>query len=149
MKHAFLPLAILLVAACSPADNDASANGAANQVEPAAEAPTAAVPSLAGQWDVVAINGGPVQQAYAMDAEVGPDRFTIQSECVRIPFDYRQDGNGVTFTPAQGGGCGRVRTLDEDSVAKVVGGASMAIFGADGSTVDLSGSGGSLSMTRR
>lgn len=141
----------LLLAACNPAAEEPSSNQAnqANQVEqPPAEKEAAAVPSLEGQWRVTAINGAPLTQYYAMNANFGADRLTISSECVSLAWDFRQDRNIVNFALENVSTC-RERTHNEDEIEEVVTLANIAMFSDEGRQVELSGPGGSATMTRR
>ena len=144
----FLP-ALLLVSACaSETDEAQQPQEQAEQAEtPASE--QEAVPSLAGSWSVASIEGADLTQYYDMNATVTDDRFTIESECVRIAFDYRQDRNIVSFDPVQAAGCERMRTHNEDQIGPIIDQANIAIFSDGGDTVELTGPGGRVTLTRR
>jgi len=55
----------------------------------------------------------------------------------------------VQFTPAAGVECGRVRSPAELLANNTVKLANTAIFSDDGKTVQISGPGGTISMSRR
>ena len=145
MNRLILPF-LLCVAACSPA----AEQPAANQAEAsAAQEEAAPVPALAGNWNVTAINGKPLTQIFTMTAAVTGDRLTINSDCVAMTWSYRQDRNLVTFTKVSTRECPRGRTLNEDQAEKALGMANIAIFSDEGREVQLSGAGGTVTMTRR
>lgn len=139
-----LPM-LLLLAACTPA-----ADEPANEADaPAAEEEAAPVPSLAGDWRVSAINGRGLTQPHPMDASFTGDRLTIRSDCVRMAWDYHQDRNIVTFGSVSESGCPGSRMPDESQVQGAISQANIAMFSQNGDEVNLSGPGGSVTMTRR
>ena len=146
MKH-FLPAFVLAVAACSP-----SAEQPANQANaadtPASEA-KAPVPSLEGEWVVDQLNGKAPDQTWPMTAEVTAGKFTLDSECRHLTYSMSQQGNIVKFTQLPGGGCARFPSPAESIAEKGVKLANIAMFEEDGKTVQLSGPGGTVSMSRR
>jgi hypothetical protein len=145
MRFMFVPAALLSLAACSqPAEQQPAA---AN--EALSETVQAAVPSLEGEWVVELANGKALDQMWPMTASATKDRFTIASDCRRMSWTFKQDRNFVQFTPAGGAECGRVRSPAEllaDSSVKL---AQTVIFEDEGSSAQISGSGGTLSMKRR
>jgi hypothetical protein len=145
MRFMFVPAALLSLAACSqPAEQQPAA---AN--ETLSETVQAAVPSLEGEWVVELANGKALDQMWPMTASATKDRFTIASDCRRMSWTFKQDRNFVQFTPAGGAECGRVRSPAEllaDSSVKL---AQTVIFEDEGSSAQISGSGGTLSMKRR
>ena len=146
MKKLLLSL-MLGIAACSPAAEQPAANQAestANQSE--AKAP---VPSLEGEWVVDQLNGKALDQTWPMTAEATADRFTIVSECRRLGYSMGQQGNIVKFTPVPGGDCARFRSPAEFIAEKAVKLANIAMFTDEGRTVQLTGPGGIVQMTRR
>ena len=151
MKRTILPLAILCLAACSqdapPAANEAANSGEANA---AAEAP-AAVPSLVGSWAVSQINGQAPDQVWPMTAEIGADSFVLTSECRKLGYSFKQDRNVVQLAPsaAASADCGRVKSPAEQLAEKALGLANIAMFSDEGRSVELSGAGGRVTMTRR
>ena len=141
---------LLLVAACSgpdpvPATNEGTANAA--QV-PQAER---AVPALAGQWQVAALDGRPVGSASVMTATFRDGRAIISSGCLRRAWTFTQNKNVVAFAadPAGSSNCGGGTSGDQETAYAVVSGANIAIFDKDGSEASLSGSGGNLTLRRR
>jgi len=149
MKSLVLPVAALLLAACSgPADQQqpAANNAAAAEAVETAQAP---VPSLEGEWAVEQANGKALDQIWPMTATATKDRFTLISECRKMAWTFKQDRNFVQFTPTAGVECGRVRSPAEllaDSTVKL---AQTVIFEDGGRRVQISGSGGTLSLKRR
>ena len=148
MKTILLSIAALSLAACSePAQQQPAANNAA--VAEANEAEQAPIPSLEGEWVVEQANSKAPDQIWPMTAEATKDRFTIVSECRRMSWTFKQDGNLIQFTPAAGVECARVRSPAEllaDSTVKL---ANTVVFSDGGRTVQISGAGGTISMTRR
>ena len=145
LNRCVLPVLLLLLAACTP-----SAEEPVNEAQaPAAEEEAAAVPSLAGEWSVVQINGRDLTQAHAMNASFAGDRLTISSDCVRLGWDYSQNRNIVTFGSASDSGCPGSRMPDENQIKGVISQANIAMFSGNGQEVQLSGPGGSVTMTRR
>lgn len=147
MNRLLATIAILSIAGCSPAAEEEAAAPADNVTE-AAAAPQEEVPSLEGQWTVTQIQNAPLQQAYTMRANVGPDRLTIESDCVRKAWDYTQNRNVVSFTKAEVPSCGRVPTPDEEVIEKAIGNATIVIFSNEGQEAQFSGAGGSVTMTK-
>jgi hypothetical protein len=139
-------MALPLLAACSPAAEETVVN---ESQAPAAQQEPAAVPDLAGEWDVVAINSGPLDQIFDMNATATDDRLTVRSDCVSMSWSYVQDRNMVSFTPASVVNCPRGRTRNEDQVEGAIGRANIAMFADEGREVQLSGAGGTVTMTRR
>ena len=155
MTRAVLPI-LVLVSACgqgaeqpqaNSAGNAAANQAAANAAQPAA----AAVPSLVGEWTITSINGRAPDQIWPMVARVTADSFTIQSECRRMAWTFRQDRNVIQLAPDPGSStdCARVRSPAELMIEKPVGLANIAMFGSDGREVELTGPGGRVTMTRR
>jgi len=147
MKPLLLSVFALSMAACSqPAEQTAANNAETAQANEAAQA---AVPSLEGEWVVEQLNGKNPDQIWPMTAEATKDRFSIVSECRTMSWSFKQDRQFVQFTPVPGGECGRVRSPAEllaSSTAKL---ANTAIFSGDGRSVQISGPGGTISMSRR
>jgi hypothetical protein len=148
MRKILLSIAILSLAACSqPAEQQPAANEAA-AVE-TNETAQAAIPSLEGEWVVEQANGKAPDQIWPMMAEATKDRFTIVSECRKMSWAFKQDRNFVQFTPAAGVECGRVRSPAELLASATVRLANTAVFADEGRSVQISGPGGTISMTRR
>jgi len=146
MKPFLLSMVALLIAACSQPAEQPAAN---NTVETNETAQAAAVPSLEGEWVVEQLNGKNPDQIWPMTAEATKDRFSIVSECRTMSWTFKQDRQFVQFTPVPGGECGRVRSPAEllaNNTAKL---ANTAIFSEDGRSVQISGPGGTISMSRR
>lgn len=141
---------LLLLCACGP-----TAEEPANQAEPAASQPARSeqekrvIPSLAGQWTVTHINQAAPRQTWPLEAAVTDSRLTLQSECVRMAWDYRQDGNIVQFTSVPVESCERVLSPAEEMVSEPIGLANIAMFSNEGREVLLSGPGGTVAMRRR
>lgn len=144
MKYLLCALALSL-ASCSPSAEEPPANQAESPA-PEAKKP---VPSLAGEWVVDQLNGGALDQTWPMTAEVTADRFTIVSECHRLRYEMSQQGNIVKFNPVPGSDCDRFKSPAEQLAEKGVKLANIAMFSDDGRTVQLSGPGGTVSMSRR
>jgi len=148
MKRIFLSIVALSLAACSqPAEHRPAANNA--EAAEANEPAQASVPSLEGEWVVEQGNGKALDQIWPMAAQATKDHFTIVSECRKMSWTFKQDGNFVQFTPVPGGECGRVRSPAELLANATVKLANTAIFSDDGRTVQISGPGGTISMRRR
>lgn len=146
MKHILLSIAVLSLAACSQPAEQSANEAASAEANDVAQAP---VPSLEGEWVVEQGNSKPLDQLWPMTAEATEDRFTITSECRKMSWTFKQDRNFVQFTPAGGVECGRVRSPAEllaDSTVKL---ANTAVFSEEGRAVQISGPGGTLSLTRR
>lgn len=139
-------LAVLCVAACSPAADEPTVN----QVENVAnETKPAEVPSLTGEWDVTALGGQPLQQVFPMRASFAGDQMTVHSECVTFVWNYTQNRNIVAFKPVSSRGCGRNQTTNENEIERAMKGANIALFAREGREVQLSGNGGTATMVRR
>ena len=150
MNRTILTLAIISLAACSkdappPATNDV------NAVETnTAEAP-AAVPSLVGTWTVSQINGQAPNQVWPMTAQISADKFVLVSECRKLGYDFHQDRNLIHLTPsaAASANCGRSKSPAEQFIEKPLSMANIAMFSNEGRSVELSGAGGRIMMTRK
>ena len=148
MKKILLSIAALSLAACSqPAEQQPAENGAA--IAEADETAQAPIPSLEGEWVVEQANSKAPDQIWPMTAEVTKNHFTILSECRKMSWTFKQDRNFVQFTPAAGVECARVRSPAENLANATVKLANTAVFSDEGRTVQISGSGGTISMTRR
>jgi hypothetical protein len=145
MRCMFVPAALLSLAACSqPAEQEAApANEAAN------ETVQAVVPSIEGEWDVTALGGRPLQQVFPMRATFAEAQTTVRSECLTFVWDYTQERNIVAFKPVSSGGCGRNHTTNENEIERAMKGANIALFAEGGRVVQLSGNGGTATLTRR
>jgi hypothetical protein len=149
MKKILLSLAALSLAACSqPGEQQqtAATDAAGVEITETAQAP---IPSLEGEWVVEQANGKAPDQIWPMTAEATKDHFTIVSECRKMSWAFKQDRNFVVFTPAAGVECGRVRSPAEILANNTVKLANTAVFADEGRTVQISGPGGTISMTRR
>ena len=143
-KIIFLSIAALSLAACSqPAEQPATNEVAAEEAAPVP------IPSLEGEWVVEQGNSKPLDQLWPMTVEATKDRFTITSECRTMSWTFKQDRNFVQFTPATGVECGRVRSPAELLANNTVKLANTVVFSEEGRAVQISGPGGTLSMTRR
>ena len=146
-KIVLLSLAALSLAACSqPAEQPAANEADSVEANAAAQAP---VPSLEGEWVVEQGNSKPLDQLWPMTAEATKDRFTITSDCRKMSWTFRQDRNLVQFAPAGGAECGRVRSPAELLANNTVKLANTVVFAEEGKAVQISGPGGTLSLTRR
>jgi hypothetical protein len=141
-----MTIAALLVVGCSPAANEPAANQAE---KPAVQEKPADVPSLAGEWSVTALGGKPLQQVFPMTASITADKATVHSECVTFVWSYTQNRNIVAFTPVSTGHCGRNQTTNENEIERALKGANIALFSNEGREVQLSGNGGTATLTRR
>ena len=148
MKRVVVLLA-LPIAACSPSSEQLAANNVATETNQAAAAPKAAVPSLEGEWVVDQLNGNPPNQTWPMTVEATSDHLTITSECHRFSYAMEQKGNIVKFTQSPDVGCGRFRSPAEFIAEKAVKLGNIAIFSDEGRSVQLSGPGGTMTMSRR
>jgi hypothetical protein len=138
-------LAVLCVAGCSPTADEP----AANQVEKPAETKPAEPPSLTGEWDVTALGGQALQQVFPMRASFAGGQMTVRSECVTFVWNYTQDRNVVAFKPISSRGCGRNQTTNENEIERAMKGANIALFAQEGREVQLSGNGGTATLSRR
>lgn len=137
---------MLCLAGCSPAANPPDSNRAEKSTP---QEKPAEIPSLTGEWSVTASNGTPLTQIFPMTASVSGDQLTIHSECVSFAWSYTQDRNFVAFKPGAVRHCARNQTQSENEVQRAIDGASIALFLGDGREVQLSGNGGTATLTRR
>ncbi len=148
MKQIFLAVLALSIAACSkPAEQSPAANHA--EAVSANETAQTPVPSLEGMWSIDQLNGNKPDQIWPMSAEVTKDKFTIVSECRRMSWSMKQNRNLLQFTPIPSGECGRVRSPAEIVADKTIKLGTMAVFSDEGRTAQISGAGGTLTMTRK
>ena len=147
MKQLILCIAALSLAACSkPAEQQQPVANAVAETNDTAQVP---VPSLEGEWVVEQTNGKPPDQIWPMTAEATKDQFTILSECRKMSWSYKQDGNLIQFTPGAGVECGRVRSPAELLANNTVKLANTVIFSDEDRTMQISGPGGTITLTRR
>ena len=138
----------LSIAACSkPAEQQPEAQNP--DTAATNESAQASVPALEGSWAIDQLNGKQPDQIWPMTAEVTKDKFTIVSDCRRMSWSMKQDRNLVQFTPVPGGECARVRSPAEIVADKTIKLANIAVFSNEGRTAQISGAGGTLSMTRK
>ncbi len=143
-KIILLSIAALSLAACSqPAEQSA-----ANEVA-AEETALVPIPSLEGEWVVEEANSKALDQIWPMTAEATKEQFSLMSECRTMSWTFKQDRNFVQFAPATGVECGRVRSPAELLANNTVKLANTVVFSEEGRAVQISGPGGTLSMTRR
>jgi hypothetical protein len=158
MKRALTIAALLLAAACKqqgavPAAADESGGNTENPANAPVSAPLeaeGAVPSLAGDWRVAALDGRPM--GASVTASFQADKASLSSGCFRRSWIYTQKRNVVTFAanPAGSANCGGGVPGDDMQAAEdALGKANMAIFSDDGSEAKLSGYGGGLKLERR
>ena len=150
MNRTLAATALLLLAGCGEQKqvpstmNDASAatSAAATKKE---------VPSLAGQWVVATIDGRPVGEGSAMTASFEGAKAVIAAGCLRRAWSYSQKQNVIAFQSAPEGSanCGRSPSGEQESAYVALENSNMAIFGKDGRTASLSGTGGNLGLERR
>ena len=147
----FLPIAALLsLAACDQQEPATAPTNNSASVSEAAPAATA-VPTLAGQWKIMAIDGKPMNAAPATTAAFQGGKATVSSGCQRRAWTYTQKGNVVAFTadPSGSSSCPEGTSAEQEAAFAALDGASMAIFGKDGGEANLSGAGGNLTLRRR
>ena len=149
MNRTILTLAILALAACSK-DAPPPANDVNTAETNTAEAP-AAVPSLVGSWTVDQINGRAPDQVWPMTASITADKFVLASECRKLGYDFHQDRNMIHLAPSASASasCGRTKSPAEQVVEKPLSLANIAMFSNEGRSVELSGPGGRIMMTRK
>lgn len=144
-----LLVAMLMVAACGQEDRKTVPPSNELPTVPAAPEAAAEVPALEGQWAVAAIDGKPMGTASTAAFHGG--KATISSGCHRRAWTYTQKGNVVAFTADPGGSssCGEGTSANQEAAFAALDGASIAIFGKDGTEANLSGTGGNLTLRRR
>jgi len=159
MNRALTIAALMLVAACSQQGTaPAAGNESAGTSEAASDkTPTSsldaqdAVPSLAGEWHVISVDGKPAG-ASAVTASFQGGKASLSSGCFRRSWTYTQKRNVVAFTasPAGSANCGGdVPSQIMQDAEGALGDATMAIFGNNGSEANLSGYGGIIKLERR
>jgi hypothetical protein len=141
-----LTILILCVAGCSPAANEPVANDVDKHI---AQEKPAEVPSLDGEWRVTASSGKPLTQVFPMTASFSGNEIVIHSECVSLAWSYTQNRNIVAFKPGGLSHCARNQTQNENEVQRAIDRANIALFSNEGREVQLSGSGGTVTLTRR
>ena len=140
------PLFLALLASCGPTAEQTATN---QEQIPANKQQAAPAAPLAGKWTVTEMDGQPLTQIFPMTASAAGNRLTINSDCVAMSWEYRQDRNMVSFGQPSLKECPRGRTLDEDRVERSIGNAKIALFSEGGRKVQLSGAGGTVTMARR
>ena len=149
MTRTIFTLAVMALAACSkeapPPANDV------NVAETNTVQAPAAVPSLVGSWTVSQISGQAPNQVWPMTAQISADKFVLVSECRKLGYDFHQDRNVIRLTPnvAASASCGRAKSPAEIAIEKPLSLANIAMFSNEGSSVELSGPGGRIMMTRK
>ena len=141
---------VLMLAGCGQQDQSPAATNDASAA-PSAPATQKSVPSLAGQWVVATIDGRPVGAGSAMIASFEGNRATIAAGCLRRDWSYSQKLNVIEFKTEPGGSanCGGSPSAEQEAAYVALENSNMAIFGKDGSTASLSGTGGNLGLERR
>jgi len=149
MKRTLVTFAALCLAACSK-DAPPPANDVNSAEANTAKAP-AAVPSLVGSWAVSQINGQAPNQVWPMTASITADKFVLTSECRKLGYDFHQDRNLVHLAPnaAASANCGRAKSPAEIAIEKPLSLANIAMFSDEGRSVEFSGAGGRILMTRK
>ena len=151
MTRALAIAALIFVSACSQQESgSAPANEVANTAQESVE--VAQVPSLEGNWQIAAIDGKPVGAGSALTAGFSGGKVSIASGCVRRGLTYTQERNVVSFADDPGGSAnceGGGTSAEHETAYAALQGASIAIFGKDGAEVNLSGTGGNVTLQRR
>ena len=149
MNRTILTFAIVALAACSK-EAPPPANDGNTAETNTAEAP-AAVPSLVGSWAVSQISGQAPNQTWPMTAEISADKFVLVSECRKLGYDFHQDRNVIRLTPSASASasCGRAKSPAEIAIEKPLNLANIAMFSDEGRSVEMSGPGGRIMMTRK
>ena len=150
MNRTIVTIAIFALAACSKEAPPPPANDVNTLEANTAQAP-AAVPSLVGSWTVSQIGGQAPNQVWPMTAEISADNFVLASECRKVGYDFHQDRNVIHLTPnaAAGASCGRAKSPAEIAIERPLSLANIAMFSNEGRSVELSGPGGRIMMTRK
>ena len=159
MNRALAIAALMFVAACSQQDKTPAAGNVSTDTAEATSdnAPAAsldagnAVPTLAGEWRVAAVNGKPAG-ASAVAASFQDGKASLASGCFRRAWSYTQKRNVVAFSANPGGSAncgGEVPSEIMQSAEGALGDATMAIFTDNGSEASLSGYGGIIKLERR
>ncbi|HEY0628842.1 MAG TPA: hypothetical protein VGD23_05885, partial [Sphingomicrobium sp.] len=118
---------------------------------PAQTEAKAEVPSLEGSWQVTMIDGAEAKPL-GMTATIGGGQASLSSGCFRRAWTYSQKGNMVDFTssPSGSSNCGgRTPGNQEETAYAALDDVNIAIFSLQGKRADLSGTGGTLTLTRR
>ena len=138
-------VALLLVAGCTQQREAGTSNEQATATPPVE---AAAVPELAGKWQVTKVDGRPIAPAIAAAFEGG--RVRITAGCTRRAWTFTQKRNIVSFAANPGGSanCEVPPTVKQEEAFQALDRATIAIFAKEGREASLSGDGGNVTLVR-
>ncbi len=122
-----IALAILMLCACSsPVGTTGS--------EPAAPTPSEAVPTepgtvaepaapavvLPGEWRVAGVDGGEINQPYAITASITAKRIHLTADCLNFAWSYIAEADRIATERVAVESCGRGLTAPEEAVVAAI-----------------------------
>lgn len=118
-------VAALTLAACSagvdlpPVDETAAASTAPAQpadITDAVQEPAAPTVALPGDYRVAGVDGGEIDQPYAITASIGENRIDLNADCLEFAWAYTASGDGIATRRLATAGCERGLTATEEAV---------------------------------
>jgi len=131
-----IPMAFLALAACQPAVSPVSVTE--NPVISSAA-------QLVGEYRVASVDGGDLDLPQGITASVTDSRLAVQSDCIRLAFDYRLDGPALALTPAPVPSCRRGLSPAEQAIQGAFTAAVQVARTPDGG-VQFTGNGRSVTL---
>ena len=142
-----IALVILMLSACgSPVGTP--------EDEPAAPTPTEAAPAepeivakpavpavvLPGEWRVAGVDGGEIDQPYAITASITADHIHVTADCLNFAWSYVAEANRIATERVAVESCGRGPTAPEEAVVAAID-AAEEVARTPANAVELRGSG--------
>ena len=109
-----------------------------------AAAPEATV-ELPGEYRIAGVDGGEIDQPYAITASITPDRIHVTADCLNFAWTYTAQGDRIATKRAPVEGCGRGLTASEEAVVAALDAAS-TVARTPGNAIELRGGARTLTM---
>ncbi len=124
-------LAPLMLAACTaapPAERDEASPASAPAQAPSATATAAPIApavivALPGEYRVAGVDGGDIDQPYAIAASITGQRIHVTADCLNFAWSYTLQANRIATTRVAVEGCARGPTRAEEAMVAAFDGA--------------------------
>ena len=145
-KLAFATIPILL-ASCGPQGESPAPSPAAGPTFSVArdEPRPVADFQLAGEYRVAGVDGGDIDQPYAITASITATRIHVTADCLNFAWAYTIEGDHIATSRAAVEGCGRGPTLAEDAVVAALDSA-VGVARTPANAIELRGGGRSVTL---
>jgi len=118
----FAPLILAACTAAPPAERDHAGAAPSATATPTQIAPAASV-ALPGEYRVAGVDGGDIDQPYAITASITGERIHVTADCLNFAWSYTLQANRIATERVAVEGCGRGPTPAEEAVVAAFDGA--------------------------